>query len=95
MWQQTRRDWSDSARVGTQDHDARVAAIKVLLEAMLEGLAIGTEALELAILDTVAQRSRSFLRGPWAIDGKEAIRERTTLFLKAPSKRFTDCVKNG
>ena len=75
--------------LGTQDHDARVAAIKVLLEAMLEGLAIGTEALELAILDTVAQRSRSFLRGPWAIDGKEAIRERTTLFLKAPSKRFT------
>ena len=75
--------------LGSQDHDARVAAIKVLLEAMLEGLAIGTEALELAILDTVAQRSRSFLRVPWAIDGKEAIRERTTLFLKAPSKRLT------
>ena len=74
--------------LGSQDHDARVAAIKVLLEAMLEGLAIGTEALELAILDTVAQRSRSFLRAPWAIDGKEAIRERTTLFLKAPSKRL-------
>ena len=75
--------------LGALDHDARKGAIRILLEAMLEGLAVATEALDLAILDTVAQRSRSFLRPPWSIDDKEAPRGRTTLFLKAPGKRAT------
>ena len=56
---------------------------------MLEGLAVNTESLELAVLDTVAQRSRSLLRPPWSIDGKETTRERTTLFLKARGKKAT------
>ena len=75
--------------LGALDHNARKGAIRVLLEAMLEGLAVATEALDLAVLDTVAQRSRSFLRPPWSIDDKEAPRGRTTLFLKAPGKRAT------
>ena len=74
---------------GMLDHDARKAAIGVLLEAMLEGLAVGSEALDPAILDTVGQRSRTVLRAPWAIDNKEALRERTTLFPTAPSRRLT------
>ena len=75
--------------LGSLDREARKDAIRVLLEAMLEGLAVGTEALDRAILDSVAQRSRSLLRPPWAIDGKEATAERTTLFLTAPGKKAT------
>lgn len=64
----------------------RAELVRLLLVMMLEGLAVGTEALELAVLDTVAQKSRSLLRSPWAIDPKETPRSRTTLFLKSPGK---------
>lgn len=64
----------------------RKEMLKKLLGAMLDGLAVGTEALDLTVLDTVAQKSRSLLRSPWAIDGKETPRSRTTLFLQAPGK---------
>jgi Lhr-like helicase len=71
---------------GTLDVPARKAMLKLLLGAMLEGLAVGTEALDLTVLDTVAQKSRNLLRTPWAIDAKETPRSRTTLFLQAPGK---------
>lgn len=64
----------------------RAHLLRLLLAAMVEGLAVGTEALELAVLDTVAQKSRSVLRSPWAIDQKETPRSRTTLFLRSPGK---------
>ncbi|MCY4587849.1 MAG: DEAD/DEAH box helicase [Bryobacterales bacterium] len=76
-------------QLGSLDHDARKKAIRALLEAMLEGLAVGTEALELAVLDTVAQRSRSLLLAPWAIDGKETVRERTTLYVEYHGRKET------
>ena len=60
--------------------------LKLLLGAMLEGLAVGTEALDLTVLDAIAQKSRNLLRPPWAIDAKETPRSRTTLFLQAPGK---------
>ena len=72
--------------LGALDDDARKQLLKRLLGAMLEGLAVGTEALELAVLDGVAQKSRSLLRVPWSIDLKESPRSRTTLFLQAPGK---------
>lgn len=72
--------------LGTLDAAARKAMFKQLLGAMLEGLAVGTEALDLTLLDTVAQKSRNLLRAPWAIDAKETPRSRTTLFLQAPGK---------
>ena len=75
--------------LGSLDHDARKKTIRILLEAMLEGLAVATEALDLAVLDTVAQRSRSLLRPPWAIDGNDSTRERTTLF-RLPSAAARD-----
>ena len=53
---------------------------------MLEGLAVGTEALDLTVLDAVAQKSRNLLRFPWTIDPKETPRSRTTMFLQAPGK---------
>lgn len=71
---------------GTLDLSARKAALKLLLGAMLDGLAVGTEALDLTVLDTVALKSRNLLRAPWAIDAKETPRGRTTLFLQAPGK---------
>ena len=71
---------------GNLDQAARKNLFKVILAAMLEGLAVSTEALELSVLDTVGQKSRSLLRAPWAIDQKEAPRSRTTLLLQAPSK---------
>lgn len=72
--------------LGAMDIEGRKKAVRIILEAMLEGLAVGTEALELAVLDTVAQKSRSLLRNPWAIDIKEFPRGRSTLFLQAPGK---------
>jgi len=71
---------------GALDVPARKAMLKLLLGAMLDGLAVGTEALDLTVLDAVAQKSRNLLRTPWAIDAKETPRSRTTLFLQAPGK---------
>ncbi|EWY37264.1 ATP-dependent helicase [Skermanella stibiiresistens SB22] len=72
--------------LGAMDTEGRKKVLRLLLESMLEGLAVGTEALELTILDAVAQKSRSLLRAPWTIDTKESPRSRTTLFLQAPGK---------
>jgi hypothetical protein len=71
---------------GRLDIVARKKMLKQLLAAMLDGLAVGTEALDLSVLDSIAQKSRNLLRFPWAIDGKESPRNRTTLFLQAPGK---------
>lgn len=60
--------------------------LHTLLFAMLEGLAVGTENLELVELDGVAQKSRSLLRSPWSIDRNEHLTSRTTMFLHAPGK---------
>jgi hypothetical protein len=71
---------------GTLDVAARKVMLRMILGVMLEGLAVHTEALDLTALDSVAQKSRSLLRVPWAIDAKETPRGRTTLILQAPSK---------
>jgi Lhr-like helicase len=71
---------------GTLDVPARRSMLKLLLGAMLDGLAVGTEALDLTVLDGVAQKSRNLLRTPWIIDAKETPRSRTTMFLQAPGK---------
>lgn len=71
---------------GNLDVPTRKALLKLVLGAMLEGMAVGTEALDLTVLDTIAQKSRNLLRVPWAIDAKETPRSRTTLFLQAPGK---------
>jgi len=72
--------------LGTLTAEARKKLLREILGAMLEGLAVSTEALDLTVLDSVAQKSRSFLRAPWMIDQKETPRSRTTLFLQAPGK---------
>ncbi|MGE0005651.1 MAG: DEAD/DEAH box helicase [Parvibaculaceae bacterium] len=72
--------------LGALEVPKRKEMFKKLLVAMLDGLAVGTEALDLTVLDTVAQKSRNLLRAPWAIDAKETPRSRTTLFLQAPGR---------
>lgn len=57
-----------------------------LLQAFVEGQAIDTEALDLAVLDGVSLLSRNHLRSPWSFDQKEGLRGRTTLLLQAPGK---------
>jgi len=71
---------------GSTHADVRRNLFKKILGAMLEGLAVNTEALELSVLDSVGQKSRNLLRAPWVIDQKETPRSRTTLFLQAPGK---------
>ncbi len=75
--------------LGALDFEQRRAAIGILLEAMLQGLAVDTEALDPTILDTVGQRSRKLLCVPWSIDGNESISGSTTLFPTAPGKQRT------
>ncbi len=72
--------------LGSLDAAALKRLLKDILGAMLEGLAVGTEALDLTVLDSVAQKSRSLLRAPWAIDRNETPRSRSTLLLQAPGK---------
>lgn len=72
--------------LGELDHEQRAEVLKRVLGAMLEGLAVNTEALDLTVLDGVAQKSRSLLRSPWAIDAKENPRGRSSLLLRVPGK---------
>ncbi|HVJ44500.1 MAG TPA: DEAD/DEAH box helicase [Dongiaceae bacterium] len=71
---------------GALDAPARKGMLKKLLGAMLEGLAVGTEALDPTVLEGVTQKSRNLLRAPWAMDIKETPRSRTILILQAPGK---------
>ncbi len=85
---------ADSQRF-TQAHPAlsrlsseqRLHLLTIVLDTMLEGLAVGTEALDLAVLDGVSQTSRSLLRDPWAIDRNEVLRGATAFMLQAPSRK--------
>lgn len=66
--------------------DDRRETLRLMLEAMLEGLAVDSEALDPAILDGVALSSRNTLRTPWSIDRGEQLRQRAVLLLRAPGK---------
>lgn len=66
----------------------RFDLLKKVLSSMLEGLAVHTEALDLTVLDGVAQKSRSLLRSPWAIDINEKPRGRSSLLVRAPGKNL-------
>ncbi|MDE0647679.1 MAG: hypothetical protein OXI08_06510 [Cyanobacteria bacterium MAG IRC4_bin_6] len=68
------------------EREQRKEVLRIILAALLEGLAVNTEALDPAILDSVAQKSRSLLRAPWAMDHQEMLRGHNALILK-PAKR--------
>nr|WP_294515934.1 DEAD/DEAH box helicase [uncultured Rhodopila sp.] len=67
----------------------RETVLRTVLDTMLEGLAIDTEALDLTVLDGIAQNSRSLLRDPWAVDRNETMRGHTAFMLYAPPRRET------
>lgn len=70
--------------------EKRLNLVEKVLGFMLEGLAIHTESLDPAMLDTIAQESRSSLRLPWAIDSQEQYRGRTVMIIRSvarPSKQ--------
>lgn len=70
-----------------REHQRKV--LEEILAFFVEGLAVNTEALDKALLESVGQQSRNLVRRPWSIDQKEQLRTRTTLLLEAPSKRQT------
>lgn len=69
--------------------EQREQILRLVLETMLEGQAINTEALDLTILDGVSQNSRSLLRDPWAMDRNETLRGQTAFMIQAPPRRET------
>lgn len=68
--------------------EERQDILKKILSAMLEGLAVQTEDLDLTVLDGVAQKSRNLLQAPWAMDQKETPRARSSLVLRGGSKNL-------
>lgn len=69
------------------DFEQRKSLLEAVLTSMVEGLAVDSEALDLAVLDGVAQQSRGLLKSPWAIDTTEKPRGRSSLVLNAPGKK--------
>lgn len=72
--------------LGDLETEQRKTILKLLLSAMLEGLAVQTESLDLTILDGIAQKSRTLLQTPWAIDQKENPQARSALVLRGGNK---------
>lgn len=75
--------------LGRLEPAAREVVLRQVLDLMLEGLAVDTEALDLTVLDAVSQNSRSLLRDPWAVDRNEVLRGQTAFMLDAPPRRET------
>lgn len=73
---------ASSELLGRLTVERRKDVLRQVLDFMVEGLAVDTEALDPTAFDTVAQSSRSLLRDPWAIDRNEKPRERTVLLLE-------------
>lgn len=69
--------------------ETRKTAFNLLLTALLEGLAIATDALDQTAIDGLARSSENILRPPWSIDSKENPPSATSLLLTAPSRRET------
>lgn len=69
--------------LGSLSDDRRLYVLKSVLSAMLEGLAVQSEALDRTLLQAVSEESRQYLQTPWAIDQKEEPRARSSLVLRA------------
>ena len=66
--------------------DVRRDALRELLDALRKGLAVATEALDRAAVESLAERSRRLLRAPWSIPAQEPTREAAALMVAAPKK---------
>ncbi len=72
--------------LGELSPEGRREVLHTILQFLLQGLAVNTEALDRTVLDGVSLKSRNLLRAPWAMDQKEPLRGHTTLLLQAPGK---------
>ncbi|TPN53896.1 DEAD/DEAH box helicase [Mesorhizobium sp. B1-1-7] len=70
--------------------ERRRHALRVLFEALRQGLAVTAEALELQTLETTMRSAGQFLREPWAISERENLRSAAALIIVAPKKSETN-----
>ncbi|MES2434126.1 MAG: DEAD/DEAH box helicase [Pseudomonadota bacterium] len=78
-----------STLLGKLEPDQRHKVLRHILDAFLEGLAIDTESLDTTMMVGTAEKSREFLRDPWAMDRGEDPRGFTAFMLTPPSKKDT------
>lgn len=72
--------------LGELSEGKRAEFLEKVLGAMLERLAVNAEALDPNHIESIAQRSRSLLRSPWAIGAEETPRGRSSLILRPPKR---------
>lgn len=65
----------------------RPRVIEMVLNAMLEGLAIASDALDPLLTDGLKDRSRALLAPPWSVDAREDLRAQSALVLDAPPRK--------
>ena len=66
--------------------ETRLAALKLLLETLRQGLAVEVAALDRSEVAGISERSQSFLREPWCIGRQEEPRSAAALMIEAPRK---------
>jgi hypothetical protein len=69
--------------------DTRRKALRTLLEHLRQGLAVTTDALDLANVEALANASRQSLREPWSISQQESARTAAALIIDAPTRAET------
>ena len=82
--------FADTPEILTKASPAtRHEALQLVLEAMRKGLAVQAEALDRLATDALANRSRGYLREPWAFPSQEEPRRAAALMVEAPRKAQT------
>ena len=66
--------------------EIRKKALGILLDTLRHGLAITTDALNSATLETLSNSARQLLRDPWSISAQEKLRVSSTLMIDAPKR---------
>lgn len=64
----------------------RLAALRLVLEAMRQGLAVAADPLEKTETESISLASRNTLRDPWGISSQEVLRTQGALMVEAPRR---------
>ena len=70
----------------TASPETRIDVLRLLLDHLRQGLAITSDALDSANVETVGNASRQSLREPWSISQQETTREAAALIIEAPKR---------
>ena len=73
----------------------RAKALRLLLDAMRQGLAVATDALDKQSVEALAEGSRQRLRDPWSISAQEKPRTAAALMIVPPKKAETGLAGEG